>query len=206
MTTLALTNGYKVCQSFLGAKIHNPKNASSLAPMFKQVMGTIFSLVEENYAVWRKIKRSVDLPTFGFRAQVVPEDVHLNFDEIFDDFHKGAREFSSIWEKILRTENHRSFEKIIHRTRENFDFPYSTWVKIIYDYLLYFHKNHDDAVEMSRSVVLESLIPIYYGFTASFVRKAKEMDSQEAETEIEKVSQTFEKFKPYLIDNWNSNE
>jgi hypothetical protein len=170
--------------------------------MFKQVIGTIFSLVEENYDVWRKIKRSVDLPTFGFKARVVPEDVHLNFDEIFDDFHRGVVEYNAVWEEILRTENYRSFEKIIHRTRENFDFPYSTWVKIIYDYLLYFHKNNDDSDEMRRSVVLESLIPIYYGFTASFVRKTKEMSSQEAETEIEKLSQTFEKFKPHLITNW----
>jgi len=206
MTTLALTNGFKVCQSFLGAKIHNPKNASSLAPMFKQVIGTIFSLVDENYDVWRKIKRSVDLPTFGFKAQVVPEDVFLNFDELFHDFHKGVVKFNTIWEEILRPENHRSFEKIIHLTGESFDFPYSIWVKIIYDYLLYFQKNTKDSVEMSRSLVLESLIPIYFGFIASFVRKAKEMSSQEAETEIENVCQTFEKFKPYLIDNWNRNE
>jgi glycosyltransferase involved in cell wall biosynthesis len=34
MTSVALANGFKVCQSFLGAKIHNPKNIATLTPMF----------------------------------------------------------------------------------------------------------------------------------------------------------------------------
>jgi len=40
MTTTALTGGFAVCQSRLGAKIHDPKDpGSDLGPMFRQVLG-----------------------------------------------------------------------------------------------------------------------------------------------------------------------
>ena len=45
MTTSALTAGFAVCQTRLGAKIHDPKDpGSDLGPMFRQVVGTILRL------------------------------------------------------------------------------------------------------------------------------------------------------------------
>ena len=42
MTTSALTGGFAVCQTRLGAKIHDPKDpGADLGPMFRQVVGTI---------------------------------------------------------------------------------------------------------------------------------------------------------------------
>jgi hypothetical protein len=204
MTTVALANGFKICQSFLGAKIHNPKSVSTLAPMFKQVIGTIFSLIEENHKTWQKIRGSADLPTFGFQARTIPEEVPMEFNEPFRDFHSGYKKYSCIWKEILGKENHRDLEKIVSLPARNFNFPYSVWVKIIYDYILYFHRFKNASIEMSMPLVLESLIPLYFGFTASFIKQTKKMNNQEAEKEIEKICLNFEKFKPYLIDNWNN--
>ena len=203
MTTVALANGFKVCQSFLGAKIHNPKSVSSLAPMFKQVIGTIFSLIEENHKAWQNIRGSVDLPIFGFQARIIPEEVPLEFNEPFQSFQSGCLKFNFIWKEILREENHRDLEKIVNLTTRSFNFPLSVWVKIIYDYILYFHMFKNTFNEMSPPLVFESLIPLYFGFIASFAKKTKKMNNQEAEKEIEKICLNFEKFKPYLIDNWN---
>src|SRR3954447_23200513 len=45
MTTSALTGGFAVCQTRLGAKVHDPKDpGSDLGPMFRQVVGTILRL------------------------------------------------------------------------------------------------------------------------------------------------------------------
>jgi glycosyltransferase involved in cell wall biosynthesis len=203
MTTVALANGFKICQSFLGAKIHNPKSVSTLAPMFKQVIGTIFSLIEENHKRWQKIRESTDLPTFGFQARTIPEEVPMEFNEPFQSFHSGYEKFSCFWKEILGKENHRDIEKIVSLTARSFNFPYAVWVKIIYNYILYLHRFKNASIEMSISLVLESLIPLYFGFTASFVKKTKKMNNQEAEKEIENLCLNFEKFKPYLVDNWN---
>lgn len=206
MTSVALANGFKVCQSFLGAKIHNPKSVATLPPMFKQVMGTIFSLIEENHDKWKKIKGSKDLPTFGFQARVIPEEAHQDFNDLFHRFQKGAEKRNLVWQEILKRENYQALKKVISLPKKSLDFPAELWVKIIYDYVLFYHRFKHIFMEMSLPSVLESMIPLYFGFTASFVLKTKKMNNQEAEQEIEKICLEFEKLKPYLVENWDKRE
>ena len=85
---------------------------------------------------------------------------------------------------------------------KQFQFPYELWVKSIYDYILFNHRFRHTFMEMSLPIVLESMIPLYFGFVASFVKRTKDMSNQEAEEEIEKISVEFEKRKLYLIENW----
>jgi glucosylglycerate synthase len=45
MTTTAVVEGHRICQAILGAKLHDPKDpGADLAPMFRQVVGTLFDL------------------------------------------------------------------------------------------------------------------------------------------------------------------
>ena len=47
MTTTAIAEGFRVCQSFLGAKIHDAKDpGTDLSDMLVQVVGTLFRLME----------------------------------------------------------------------------------------------------------------------------------------------------------------
>jgi glycosyltransferase involved in cell wall biosynthesis len=206
MTSVALANGYRICQSFLGAKIHNPKSVTTLPPMFKQVMGTILSLVEENQDKWKKIKGSKTLPTFGFQASVIPEEEHQDFNELFNLFHKGVAKRYFIWREVQKKENMLLLDKVIKLPKKNFDFPAQLWVKIIYDYILFYHRFKYTFMEMSLPSLLESMIPLYFGFIASFVLKTENMSNLEAEEEIEKLCLEFEKLKPYLVNNWNKRE
>ncbi|MBL7083960.1 MAG: hypothetical protein ISS41_10090 [Candidatus Aminicenantes bacterium] len=206
MTSVALANGYKICQSFLGAKIHNPKNVATLPPMFKQVIGTILSLTEENHDKWKKIKGSKDLPTYGFQARVIPEEVPQNYNELFKRFFKGAEKRDFVWQEILKKENHQALEKIFQLSKKSFHFPSELWVKIIYDYIIFYHRFKHIFMEMSLPSVLESMIPLYFGFTASFVKETKNMNTQQAEEEIEKLCLEFERLKPYLVNNWDKRE
>jgi hypothetical protein len=53
MTTSALAAGFAVCQTRLGAKIHDPKDpGSDLGPMFRQVVGTILRLASTYSDKW----------------------------------------------------------------------------------------------------------------------------------------------------------
>lgn len=201
MTSVVLANGFKVCQSFLGAKIHNPKKIATLAPMFKQVLGTILSLIEETHGTWKGIKGSEDIPTFGFQAQVIPEEVPQDFNNLFKHFQKGAEKRKIVWEEILKTENFKALEKIASQDKKRFSFPVDLWVKIIYDYIIFYHRFKHVFIEMSLPSVLESMIPLYLGFTSSFVLKTKNMSNQEAEEEIENICLEFERLKPYLVEN-----
>jgi glycosyltransferase involved in cell wall biosynthesis len=206
MTSVALANGFKVCQSFLGAKIHNPKNIATLTPMFKQVIGTIFSLIEETHDKWKGIRGSVDLPTFGFQARVIPEEVPQDFNNLFKRFQKGVEKRKVVWEEILKTENYKSLEKMATQPKKSYSFPIELWVKIIYDYIIFYHRFKNVFMDMSLPSVLESMIPLYFGFTSSFVLKTKNMSNQEAEKEIENTCLEFERLKPYLVKNWEKRD
>jgi len=55
MTTVAIAEGFRVCQSFLGAKLHDAKDpGADLSAMLHQVVGSVFSLMQEYAPVWRE--------------------------------------------------------------------------------------------------------------------------------------------------------
>ncbi len=202
MTTNALTNGFNVCQSFLGAKIHNPRGVSSLVPMFKQVVGTLFSLVESYDGIWKNIGASIDVPTFGFQSKVIPEEIPADDELPFRNFHLGFEMYHSLWRKILKKMTLAHIERISNLPRNEFSFPYELWVRTIYDYILFFHKLENRLVKMNRSLFFESLVPLYFGFLASFIGKIRDGGDEEAERETENICCEFEKLKPRLVKNW----
>ncbi|HZN43752.1 MAG TPA: glycosyltransferase, partial [Nitrospiraceae bacterium] len=105
MTTEAIASGARVCQSFLGAKIHNPKDpAADLSAMLVQVLGAVFALMEEHYSVWSKLEGSKPVNLFGFQYEVGVEPVNVNVDRMISSFRQGLSDLSSIWEQILSAE------------------------------------------------------------------------------------------------------
>ena len=69
MTTSALAGGFAVCQTRLGAKIHDPKDpGADLGPMFRQVVGTILRLANRYADHWLPIHGSHDVPGLRVRA------------------------------------------------------------------------------------------------------------------------------------------
>ena len=51
--------------------------------------------------------------------------------------------------------------------------------------------------------LLESLIPLYFGRTCSFVIESEPMTIQQAEELIEEQCEVFETAKSYLLNNWS---
>ncbi|MBI2369311.1 MAG: glycosyltransferase [Deltaproteobacteria bacterium] len=71
MTTTAIANGFRVCQAYLGAKIHDPKDpAADLTGMLVQVVGSVFDLMETYEHVWTRDGPSEEVPLFGFQYDV----------------------------------------------------------------------------------------------------------------------------------------
>ena len=73
MTTTAITGGFAVCQTRLGAKVHDPKDpGADLGPMFRQVVGTILRLADAHADRWLAIRGSHDIPVYGFERIARP--------------------------------------------------------------------------------------------------------------------------------------
>jgi glucosylglycerate synthase len=109
MTTTALTGGFAVCQTRLGAKIHDPKDpGSDLGPMFRQVVGTMLTTARDNAARWLPISGSHDVPAYGFERYVDPPPLQVNTLRLLSQFHAGALTMSDTWQRMLRPDNYES--------------------------------------------------------------------------------------------------
>ena len=102
MTTEAIASGARVCQSFLGAKIHNPKDpAADLSAMLTQVMGALFALMEKHECLWSREEGSQPVPLFGFPYEVGVEPVHVNVERMVSHYRQGLTDLEPIWRQIL---------------------------------------------------------------------------------------------------------
>ena len=73
MTTSALTGGFAVCQTRLGAKVHDPKDpGADLGPMFRQVVGTILRLAGQHADHWLRDPGQPRRPGLRLRADHRP--------------------------------------------------------------------------------------------------------------------------------------
>jgi len=205
MTTNAINEGYKVCQSFLGAKIHDPKDpGSSLGPMFKQVVGTLFHLMSDYEDQWKASIYAKPTPMYGLRSEVCPEPVRVSPEPLIDKFRKGVAESRDYWLTFIPAERVGELEEASRLPLEEFSFSQTLWARTVYDFAVaYRQKWHCPPEE--RAELLESLVPIYLGRTASFVIETKEMPTYRAEQVIEGLCHEFEELRPYLVRRWNFN-
>lgn len=199
MTTTAITKGSRICQAYLGAKIHDPKDpAADLSAMLAQVVGSFFSLMEEHAELWKTVKGSEPVPLFGFQYDVGLEPIRVNVDRMIDAFRLGITEFLPLWEGILSEEILDRLRALKEVSGPDFHLSDSLWVKIIFDFALAAH-----AKAMTLDHLLKSLTPLYLGKVASFIHETQENTRDEVEQRIEELSRLFEKEKPYLVERWD---
>lgn len=198
MTTTAITGGFRVCQSFLGAKIHDAKDPGvDLSAMLTQVVSSVFSLMESNAEHWRAIEESTPVPTFGFEYTVGLEPIEVNVERMIQHFQNGARELLPIWQTILPPESVAEILQIAQLGPEAFHFPDGLWVCTIYDYAAAWH--HD---LIQREHLLKSLTPLYLARVASFVLENALANAEDVALRQEQLCREYENLKPYLLTRW----
>ena len=199
MTTNAITQGFKICQSNLGVKIHDTKDPGfHLGPMFRQVLWTVFSLMERHESYWKDIQGSEPVEVFGYTGQIEPEPVKIDLDGMINNFKVGFRQFSPLWREIFCNKCFAEIKKATKLDSQDFHLSTDAWIRILYELAATFH-----AWSVNRNKLIDLVTSLYYARVASFVRQSWEMSSQEAEDLVEEQAQRFEERKDYLIKMWN---
>jgi glycosyltransferase involved in cell wall biosynthesis len=199
MTTTAITSGYRVCQSFLGAKIHDVKDPGvDLSAMLTQVASSVFSLMENHEPLWKSVRETETVPLFGFEHTVGLEPVRVDVGRMVGIFRSGARDLSAIWERILAPETFSLVQNLIGAADGVFRFPAGLWVQVVYDFAAAYHNP-----AMNRDHLLRSLTPLYLGRTASFVNETEDADASQVEDLLEGLCKDYESRKAYLVKRWN---
>ena len=202
MTTIAIAEGFRVCQSFLGAKLHDAKDPSSdLTAMLQQVVGSVFMLMDEYETVWRDQTGSKPAELFGFRFDVGLEPVEVNVERMIHAFQKGCAELEEVWSLALQPETHVEIRKLAAGLSENpvsFHLEDELWTRVILDFACAYKQR-----PLSSTQLLRSLTPLYLARVASFVYETRSLSSAQVEDKIEQLCLTFETLKPYLLAHWD---
>lgn len=202
MTTVAIAEGFRVCQSFLGAKLHDAKDpGSDLSAMLQQVVGSVFTLMQEYAPVWQRRAGSTPAELFGFRFDVGLDPIHVNVDRMVHAFRRGCEELGEIWEMTLDKRTFAAVRRLGDRSVEGgeaFHLEDELWAEVVLDFACAFQRHR-----IPGGQILRSLTPLYLARVASFVRDTENLVAAEVEDKIEQLCLTFEKLKPELVGRWN---
>ncbi len=202
MTTVAICENFKICQSFMGTKIHDDKDpGKDLGPMFKQVVGTILTLMNSYQENWLKVKGSRPTAIFGFESEASPKPINVDYVNMINKFREGVEKYLPLWKIILEDENYQKIQEVAKMEDAYFELPTELWIKSLYN----FAEAHKEPTSgMSANDIIDALVPIYFAKTASFVKTTQNLDSHQAEEVINQQCTVFEQLKPYLVNNWTS--
>jgi len=219
MTTKAISGGFAVCQTRLGAKVHDPKDpGSDLGPMFSQVVATLLRLTESHAERWLEVRGSHDIPVYGFERLLDPPPLEVNSQRLLEEFAKGGLTVGEEWQAALAPENFEIVQRLVSDAdtaveaalradmpspaeESGFSFPDEIWARIVYDMAV---AHHARAMPLDRLVA--ALIPLYFGRIASLVFETREMTTDQAEAFVERQAKAFELTKPYFVGRWQSVE
>ncbi|MBA3778180.1 MAG: glycosyl transferase family 2 [Chloroflexi bacterium] len=217
MTTSAISGGFAVCQTRLGAKVHDPKDpGADLGPMFSQVVGTILRLTRRHAERWLDVQGSHDVPAYGFERVIDPPPLKVDVLRLLEEFSKGRLNVGEEWETALSGENRgvvialadeaagavdRALraDRSVEAAAGGFHFADELWARIIYDAVL---AHHDERLPLDRLVA--ALVPLYFGRVASLILETRELTSDQAEAYVERQARAFELAKPYLVSRWSA--
>jgi hypothetical protein len=230
MTTSAVTGGFAVCQTRLGAKIHDPKDpGSDLGPMFRQVVGTILRLANRYPDQWLTIRGSHDIPAYGFERIIDPPPLEVNTLRLLSEFHAGSLTLVETWRSMLAPE---TLETVLElaveagrlgdtaRTRLGVGGDVASTTATTFemaDAVSAFHFPDDlwarviyDLVIAARDpkpsmeTLVAALVPIYFGRVGSFIIENRSVTTDQAEERVERQAREFELLKPYLVNRWKA--
>ncbi len=200
MTTTAIGDGFKVCQSYLGAKIHDAKDpGADLTAMYTQVVSSLYSFMEIYSGVWQQVANSEKVPTFGFTFEVGLEPINVNIERMINNFKLGMDALVIFLERVISADDLLELQNLTKKEIDQFYFPYELWVRVVYSFALSYHHRIWPIEQL-----MKSMIPLYLGRTASFVIENKESTADEVEKKIESLCQQFEMLKPFLLERWEN--
>jgi len=201
MTATAINEGFRVCQTVLGTKQHDEKDpGSQLSLMFKQVTGTMFEMLKDHELRWKNIVHSNQGFIFGDFKFMEVKTVKVDYGGLVEKFHEGHRKYKDVWKEIFSQSTFKDLRNIIKSAPEKpLLIPVHLWAKMVYDYACVYNFINAD----ERELLLDSLLPLYFIRTASFIREAEFFSDEIADAVVEGDAGVFERMKGYLVKRWD---
>lgn len=200
-TLAAITGRYRICQSFVGEKVHVERRGADLVPALRQTVGALFSALERDFPVWSTVVGSQPVPTTGADHEVLLEPLRVNRKRLRDVFSTGVAELESVFQTILSPPTMAELQRIARLGEEQFHYPAELWVRTVYEFAAAYQKS-----AISRDHIIQALAPLFRGRVFTVLMENRDASADDIENNIEGLCLEFERLKPYLLQMWKSRE
>jgi glucosylglycerate synthase len=199
MTTRAIADGFRLCQSFLGPKIHARQTApQNIVAAIQDALGALFRCMENQQEFWlSRSEPPQSAPVFGFEYSSGLEPRRLNRKVMLTMFQNGVSQLTPVLESILSPETLSQIQALSQQNEKSFRFPDELWVKTIYEFAASYHHS-----VINREHLLQALTPIYRGRIYSVMLGEQRADAEQIERKLEDLCLEYERLRPQLVEKW----
>jgi hypothetical protein len=197
ITHTALAHNLSVVETLLGVKVHDVKDpAKHLAPMFRQVVGALFTCMNLYYNRWREVATIKEVKLVKGKIKFgEPEPFYVDYKSAFKVFEEGFQQQLSIIKSILPNELLKALKRSV---KDKVALTANEWAMISFHFASAFNFKN----EIEKESVLEAYRICWIGKVAHFVKDTIDLSNDEAEARISSEAEVFMKEKPYLLTIW----
>ncbi len=193
----AVCGEFRVAESILGTRGPSRHTTVDLSTALAQVVGALFSELDQRSDEWQRVRGSTATPVFGVAEPLAGEEPALNVDALVESFRLGYRELREIWTWVLPPRTILELRKLADAPRDRLRFDDRLWAAIIYDFAV-----GQNLRVMPRDHLLRSLTPLYSAWLASFVLQMRGAGLEAIDARIEQVAAAFESEKRNFVSRW----
>ncbi len=198
LTTFAITGGYRIQQTFLGAKTRVEQSSKDLVPAMRQTVGALFWSLENAFPFWSGTQAPQEVSTQGCEHEITVEPLRVNRKRLHEMFRSGIAELEPVLSSILSADTLQQLQQAAQLPEDDFRYAPELWAKTVYEFAASYHKS-----VISRDHVIQALAPLYRGRMFTFLVENRDASVAQMESSLELLCQEFERLKPYLLEIWD---
>lgn len=200
LATAAASGDFRLGEAALGIRRSPPRGdaALDLPATVRQVVGSLLADLEGRVERWQRVRGSTPVQQFGELPPTPPsEGPTVDPERLMESYRLGYRELRDIWTYVLPPRTIIELRRLIDGPPAAFRMDDELWARIVYDFALGFRLR-----VLARDHLLQSLVPLYLGWLASFVLQVRDRPHEVVHETVERLGAAFEAQKPYLIARW----
>ena len=197
IVSTAVCGGLQICESYIGMRVQPATNWKDLSTLLAQILGPVFTDVEQNAAFWQHVRGAKHVPRFGTPEPDSSEAGVIDTQRMIEAFQLGTQNLQEVWGAVLPPTTLLELKKLARLPQTQFRMSDDFWACIVYDFALG-HRLRT----ISRDHLLRSMTPLYLGWIASYANELESAAPAEVESRLERLSAAFESRKPYLLSRW----
>ena len=197
LLSLAAERNLPMAQAHLPAWLPPADDAGDLSASLTQVLGSLFTDLEQHATTWQRVRGSRPVPFVGHPMPPPDERRPVDVRSMIESFQLGYRNLQEVWTRVLPPAALVALGRLARAPADGFRMPDDLWARVVYDIALG-HRLRT----INRDHLLRALTPIYLGWVASFAHEVADAGRDVVRRRLAAVADAFETQKPYLLARW----